>query len=79
MSAKSVWSDGGGIGPSPDEKMPIWFDPDDQTVGRALSRTDRTMSNSPVTSIFDGVIGGLSPRPKSQPRLWDREIGRAVA
>lgn len=79
MSAKSVWSYNGGIGPNPSDKMPIWFDPDDHAIGRALSRTDRTMSNSPATSIFDDVVGGLSPRPKSQARPWDKEIGRAIA
>ena len=73
-SAKSVWSYNGGIGPNADsramnDKMPMWFDPDDHTVGKQLSRTDRT-SSSPGTSIYDGVStgGGLSPRPKSQAR-----------
>jgi hypothetical protein len=82
MSAKSVWSYNGGIGPiSVSDKMPMWFDPDDHAVGKALGQMDRTTSNSPVTSIFDGVVGGLSPRPKSRARPWegDREIGRAIA
>lgn len=64
------------------DKMPMWFDPDDHTVGKQLSRTDRT-SSSPGTSIYDGVStgGGLSPRPKSQARPWERDqdIGRAIA
>ncbi|KAG0650050.1 hypothetical protein D0Z07_3858 [Hyphodiscus hymeniophilus] len=79
MSAKSIWSYNGGLGPSPSDKMPIWYDPDDQAIGRALSRADQTMSNSPAASVFDGVAGGLSPRPKSQIRSWDKEIGRAIA
>lgn len=82
MSAKSVWSYNGGIGPSTEsktnEKMPVWFDPDDNVIGKQLSRTD---NSSPGTSIFDGVsAGGLSPRPKSQLRPWERDmIGRAIA
>jgi hypothetical protein len=87
MSAKSVWSYNGGIGPNTDsrgtnDKIPMWFDPDDQAVGKELARMGRT-SSSPGTSIFDGVSvgGGLSPRPKSQGRPWemDKEIGRAIA
>ena len=82
MSAKSVWSYNGGIGPNTmNDKMPQWFDPEDLAVGRELSRTEQT-SSSPGTSIYDGLpSGGLAPRPKSQPRPWerDKQIGRAIA
>lgn len=85
MSAKSVWSYNGGLGPNSDsrglnEKMPMWFDPEDQAVRKELSRTDRTTNSSPAMSIFEGVGGGLAPRPKSRARPWvDKEIGRAIA
>ena len=81
-SAKSVWSYNGGIGPnSVSDKLPMWFDPDDHAVGKALGHMERSTSNSPATSIFESVVGGLSPRPKSRARPWegDMGIGRAIA
>jgi hypothetical protein len=65
------------------ERSPTWFDPEDDNVGRELRDFDHN-SNSPGTSIFDGLsAGGLSPRPKSRPRLWEsekeQEHGRRLA
>jgi len=68
----------------PKETSPTWFDPeDDHSTGRELRDID-TSNDSPGTSIFDGLsAGGLSPRPKSRPRLWEtekeHEHGRTVA
>lgn len=64
---------------SPRERT-TWYDPDDN-VGRDLRDFDHN-SDSPGTSIFDGLsAGGLSPRPKSRPRVWDsdKEHGRTLA
>ena len=63
------------------ERGQAWFDPDDEAIGKALRDTPPN-SNSPGTSIFDGLSpGGLSPRPKPQPRPWEdaKDIGRAIA
>ncbi|TVY46148.1 hypothetical protein LSUB1_G000059 [Lachnellula subtilissima] len=85
LSAKSMWSY---KEPSMEmkrkETTPTWFDPeDDHNTGRELRDID-TPNDSPGTSIFDGLsAGGLSPRPKSRPRLWEtekeHEHGRTLA
>jgi hypothetical protein len=93
MSQKSIWSYNGPPSASninvnydhksPRERQPTWYDPEDDNIGRELRDFDHN-SNSPGTSIFDVAAGGLSPRPASRPRLWereaqDKEIGRAIA
>lgn len=75
LSAKSMWSyKEPSMEMKPKETSPTWFDPeDDHNTGRELRDID-TSNDSPGTSIFDGLsAGGLSPRPKSRPRLWETE------
>ncbi|RDL41929.1 uncharacterized protein BP5553_01908 [Venustampulla echinocandica] len=86
MSGKSIWSYNGttigNVESKPRERTHIWYDPENDNIGRELKDLDHA-SSSPGTSIFDGlaVAGGLSPRPASRPRLSaeDKEIGRAIA
>ena len=88
MSAKSIWSLKGQDRESTDSKAksrhPTWYDPDDETDGAQL-REFGNGSSTPGTSIFGELpTGGLSPRPKSRPRLWEldidvNDIGRAIA
>jgi len=83
LSAKSMWSfKESSMELKAKERSPTWFDPEDDNVGRELRDLDHN-SDSPGTSIFDGLsAGGLSPRPKSRPRLWDseeKEHGRRLA
>jgi hypothetical protein len=61
-------------------RVVTWYDPD--TLEAREYRDGDHMSNSPGTSIWDGHSpGGLSPRPKSQLRQWEKEdeIGRAIS
>lgn len=84
LSAKSMWSfKESSMELKAKERSPTWFDPEDDNVGRELRDFDHN-SDSPGTSIFDGLsAGGLSPRPKSRPRLWEsekeQEHGRRLA
>ncbi|TVY85372.1 hypothetical protein LSUE1_G000296 [Lachnellula suecica] len=84
LSAKSMWSfKDTSMDLKGKELSPTWFDPENDHVARELRDLDHN-SESPGTSIFDGLsAGGLSPRPKSRPRLWEsekeHEHGRTLA
>ncbi|CZR60884.1 uncharacterized protein PAC_10780 [Phialocephala subalpina] len=75
----STWYD---QDPKSKERQSTWYDQDDEVISSHI-RTDNGSSSPGVSDFFDGVpSGGLSPRPKSRPRLWEvsrEEIGRAIA
>ncbi|KAF8867020.1 hypothetical protein BDZ45DRAFT_667015 [Acephala macrosclerotiorum] len=75
----STWYD---QDPKSKERQSTWYDQDDEVVSSHM-RTDNGSSSPGISDFFDGVpSGGLSPRPKSRPRLWEvsrEDIGRAIA
>ncbi|KUJ20407.1 uncharacterized protein LY89DRAFT_442736 [Mollisia scopiformis] len=84
ISTKSMWS--GRERSSSDlkakDRHSTWYDQDDEVISSHI-RTDNGSSSPGASDFFDGMpSGGLSPRPKSRPRLYEiskEDIGRAIA
>lgn len=83
ISAKSLW---GRERSSSDlkgkDQQSTWYDQEVEVISSHIP-TDNGSSSPGVSDFFDGVpSGGLSPRPKSRPRLYEisrEDIGRAIA
>jgi len=86
MSTKSIWS--GRERSSSDlkgrDRQSTWYNQEDEVISSHIKTDTGSSSPSPgVSDFFDGMpSGGLSPRPKSRPRLYEisrDDIGRAIA